>query len=301
MNHFVLLLYIILVTLSGGGVLALALLNQRLQHRFTSFLLIVNTALLASLLLRIISSFMSAVLIQSFLDGIGGYVIGFFLGVCVYGGTTLALLTLPKVPRKTLLGVFAAVVLVMGGQLYLLLSGRVETAYHMRIPEMIAISAYLFFLGRLMYKKAAGAGQETLVWLIKTLGILTFLFALVSTGIYLILSLVPGFSDLGISLDYFYYFGWSAVSVAALIRYLTRPHALITGGQVSDAFCRGFGVTEREREVIERISRGMTNQQIADDMCISFTTVRTHVYNIFRKCEVKTRVELLQVLSGYTE
>jgi DNA-binding CsgD family transcriptional regulator len=36
-------------------------------------------------------------------------------------------------------------------------------------------------------------------------------------------------------------------------------------------------------------------------MCVSFTTARTHIYNIFRKTDAKTRVELLRIVTGFRE
>ena len=51
-------------------------------------------------------------------------------------------------------------------------------------------------------------------------------------------------------------------------------------------------LTEREREVILLIGRGMRNQQIADQLRISVITVRHHLTSIFSKLEVGDRFEL---------
>ncbi|MEA3348555.1 MAG: response regulator transcription factor [Pseudomonadota bacterium] len=45
----------------------------------------------------------------------------------------------------------------------------------------------------------------------------------------------------------------------------------------------------REREVLQMITIGSTNDKIADDLCISPHTVRSHIYRIFRKIEVTNR------------
>jgi NarL family two-component system response regulator LiaR len=51
-------------------------------------------------------------------------------------------------------------------------------------------------------------------------------------------------------------------------------------------------LTDREREVIELVGKGMRNQQIADKLCISVITVRHHLTSIFSKLEVGDRFEL---------
>ena len=45
----------------------------------------------------------------------------------------------------------------------------------------------------------------------------------------------------------------------------------------------------REREVLELVARGMSNQQIQDRLVISPKTVRNHVSNIFSKLRVRDR------------
>lgn len=51
-------------------------------------------------------------------------------------------------------------------------------------------------------------------------------------------------------------------------------------------------LTDREREVIELVGKGMRNQQIADKLCISVITVRHHLTSVFSKLEVGDRFEL---------
>jgi DNA-binding NarL/FixJ family response regulator len=50
-------------------------------------------------------------------------------------------------------------------------------------------------------------------------------------------------------------------------------------------------LTEREREVLRRVAQGMTNSQIASDLCMSVSTVKTHVQNIFQKFDLPNRTE----------
>lgn len=50
-------------------------------------------------------------------------------------------------------------------------------------------------------------------------------------------------------------------------------------------------LTRREREVLGLLANGASNDQIGCRMCISTRTVKTHVYNIFRKIHVSSRLE----------
>lgn len=50
-------------------------------------------------------------------------------------------------------------------------------------------------------------------------------------------------------------------------------------------------LTERERQILRHINRASTNAQIARSLAISEHTVKTHLYNIFRKIAVRNRTQ----------
>ena len=50
-------------------------------------------------------------------------------------------------------------------------------------------------------------------------------------------------------------------------------------------------LTSREIEILSLISMRSTNEEIADKMCISTNTVKTHLYNIFKKINVENRLQ----------
>jgi len=52
-------------------------------------------------------------------------------------------------------------------------------------------------------------------------------------------------------------------------------------------------LSEREVEIIELVSTGLTNQEIAAQLMISKRTVDNHISNIFTKTGAKNRVALL--------
>lgn len=54
-----------------------------------------------------------------------------------------------------------------------------------------------------------------------------------------------------------------------------------------------FGLTPKEREVVQLVLDDLTDGEIADTLCISRATLKTHIYNIYRKTGVKNRLQLI--------
>lgn len=57
------------------------------------------------------------------------------------------------------------------------------------------------------------------------------------------------------------------------------------------------GVTEREREVLMLIARGLSNHEIADHLQVSLATVKTHITRLLAKLEARDRAQL--VITAY--
>lgn len=72
----------------------------------------------------------------------------------------------------------------------------------------------------------------------------------------------------------------------------TPKHAANQASQVSDA------PTPRETELLDLLDQGQSNQQIADRLSISVTTVKWHLNNLYSKLGVKNRAAALAIARG---
>ena len=54
-------------------------------------------------------------------------------------------------------------------------------------------------------------------------------------------------------------------------------------------------LTSREREVLELIARGLSNDEIAGELCVSPLTARTHVSRILSKLHARDRAQLVML------
>jgi DNA-binding NarL/FixJ family response regulator len=54
-------------------------------------------------------------------------------------------------------------------------------------------------------------------------------------------------------------------------------------------------LTEREKMILESLSTGLMNKEVADALQISTGTVRKHIQHIYEKLQVNTRVEAVNV------
>jgi DNA-binding NarL/FixJ family response regulator len=83
---------------------------------------------------------------------------------------------------------------------------------------------------------------------------------------------------------------FTAAAAHVVMRSVRRPSAL------------GHDLTQREREVLQLLVDGKTNQEIADELTISLGTARLHVSNILAKLGVSNRTEaaLFAVQHGLT-
>jgi two-component system nitrate/nitrite response regulator NarL len=64
-----------------------------------------------------------------------------------------------------------------------------------------------------------------------------------------------------------------------------------TGVQEPVRAAEEFGLTAREREILERVATGRSNKQIASEFWLSEQTIKYHLTNVYRKLGVRSRTE----------
>jgi RNA polymerase sigma factor (sigma-70 family) len=65
---------------------------------------------------------------------------------------------------------------------------------------------------------------------------------------------------------------------------------------VNDQFLQQFNLTKREKELIQHIKKGLTNQDIADTLHLSVYTVETHRKNIMQKLKLNSPGALMKFI-----
>lgn len=91
---------------------------------------------------------------------------------------------------------------------------------------------------------------------------------------------------------------------AGVIFYFYKKDPLkLSGSQVGSeeaiaVIVKRYGLSGREKDVLELLNMGESNLQIAAELSISENTVKRHVNNIFKKTETQSRHELISKIAG---
>jgi two-component system, NarL family, response regulator LiaR len=85
---------------------------------------------------------------------------------------------------------------------------------------------------------------------------------------------------------------------------LTRPKTVIVKQEVlvdktlpftvDEEKLTSLAISKREFEVLQAMAEGLSNQEIADKLFISLSTVKSHSNNLFDKLEVKRRTQAIE-------
>ncbi|MFP4385341.1 MAG: response regulator transcription factor [Spirochaetia bacterium] len=207
----------------------------------------------------------------------------FFLGAAGFRGTKVFH---PGTAGFTFI-VTALIVLSLGFSITLL--GRMVT---------ILFNAVFFTLALLAMSR--GKKQEGAVRLM-------FPFFLFSASAYALLSilgiilprLIPAAESFRINILAvgIYCFIWSLLMLFIFMNRLTEHRR---DDEIAPSFGKDYGISRREAEIIRLIAAGKTSPEISEKLFISPRTVETHCYNIYRKCGVKNRIELIGLLKRYS-
>lgn len=72
--------------------------------------------------------------------------------------------------------------------------------------------------------------------------------------------------------------------------YIASPEEFI----LNEAELKKLNLTTREYEVLQQLSKGLSNAEIGEQLFLSLSTVKTHVSNLFFKMDVKNRTQAIE-------
>ncbi|WP_246474832.1 response regulator transcription factor [Pedobacter roseus] len=85
---------------------------------------------------------------------------------------------------------------------------------------------------------------------------------------------------------------------------LTKPKTILIEKQVfieqpekfilNESALTRLNISKRELEVLQLISEGLSNQEIAERLFVSLNTIKTHNARLFEKLEVKRRTQAIE-------
>ncbi len=58
-------------------------------------------------------------------------------------------------------------------------------------------------------------------------------------------------------------------------------------------------LSPREKEIISFLANGLSNSEIANRLNLSEKTIKAHLYNIYRKLNVRNRSHLIALIMGH--
>ena len=106
-----------------------------------------------------------------------------------------------------------------------------------------------------------------------------------------------GFHELLPFLFLVFFLSWHLIPILFMSLYLGKYHgdtSTLPRNFEADlkSFSKKFEISKREKEVVQLICKGLSNQEISDALFISLQTVKDHTHRIFTKTGVKNRVQL---------
>lgn len=75
---------------------------------------------------------------------------------------------------------------------------------------------------------------------------------------------------------------------------LQKKVTLNSSGKIDDKKISELGISNREYEILIKISEGLSNREIAEKLFVSESTVKTHVSNLYVKLDAKRRTQAIQ-------
>lgn len=232
-------------------------------------------------------------LYEVLIAGPGELVLIYYLGVFILYGVTVqgflnavpALLTTIRedpFPRLTkTLHILLSVILWIG----LVVGGLFESSVLFLVPEIVLYGMLIMTIIRfrsMIIKKDSDAPYGTLFLRVTLIFLPAFILETFMPY------LIPGLSRFlqpATPVFLFFFLVWSVMNLRLILRRDTRQ---------SPRSLDSWGLTEREQEIVKLLLDGKSNKEIGFELSISEKTVKNHLYKIYPKAKVQSRVELIR-------
>jgi DNA-binding CsgD family transcriptional regulator len=94
-----------------------------------------------------------------------------------------------------------------------------------------------------------------------------------------------------------FYFLVNTISIVFAAKYFfIETPTIMDRVEISGHFVKKYAVTNREKEIIELLLSGLSIKEISGKLDRSFKTVNNHIYNIYKKTDVSSKMELLNLV-----
>ena len=210
------------------------------------------------------------------------------VGILVTGPLAIQLL-FGRTPTRPALwavgGLSAALLAVMG----LLIGGifpLVPLAVY-GVTAFPAYAAYVICMVMLVRLRPSAAGFSRAVVRSAIAALAVFIPALFAVDLLGLSGIAPRM----LPIDPIAFFVLSTGILVCSLLAIVGPRRRLAAGDV-DAFCLAHELSVREREVLLLLGEGLRYKQIAEKLCISLDTVKTHVSRIYRKTSAAGKTDL---------
>ena len=82
--------------------------------------------------------------------------------------------------------------------------------------------------------------------------------------------------------------------IHTLFIFTIKKNEIVNETSTVAAAAEQYGLTNREAEIVELLLSGCRNSDISSYLHISASTTKTHIYNIFKKMDISSRIELFR-------
>lgn len=286
-----LLVYMVSFAL-GCMTLALAIVySMHTSHHWTKFFIICHASLLGCMMLLALQ-FIS----DLFLVGTASVVVGYVIGAIFLANVTFLTVFVPyfttwviahpwRNPYKTMFYVLAGIYLCLG--IFHAITGN-------KTFDDLMILLFVFVVGFcliIMLKNLSSIENRT-----ARATCITIIIVSASMLPAILLSMVfPSIKPLMYGI-YFLAFSISIMTFLFMEFVRLAREGSIGKKDLALEDLATYHITEREFVVIQLVSNGLTNKEIAANLGISANTVNNHVANIFSKTKVRSRIDLLNLL-----